>query len=374
MMNRHDTPALKSQSFYSDGPWNATLLRGKLSRLVLGVVLVLSGSACTTVSYYAQAVNGHFKLMAGREPIDELIASEDTDETLKAKLQLLIDARKYASETLHLPSNDSYSSYVDTGRDYVTWNVVAAPEFSLVPKTWCFPVAGCVSYRGYFKEASAQAFSDELKEQGFDVIVGGALAYSTLGWFDDPLVNTMMRGSNLRLIGTLFHELAHQKLYVKDDSNFNEAYASFVEQQGVRQWLADHEKDSSIPGYDAYLQRQVDFNELLQATRKKLVALYREEKPEGDLRLAKQDVFEQMRADYLLLKESWNGYKGYDNWFNRELNNARLVAVSTYRMWVPAFSAIFEETGGFTAFYERAAEIGAMTKPERTEILRGYLP
>ena len=347
--------------------------RFRLLMMWTSLPILLGLSGCGTMGYYAQAVNGHFKLMSARQSVDDLLKSEETDDTLRKKLQLLIDAREYASTELGLPQNDSYSTYVDTGRDYVTWNVVAAPEFSLSPKTWCFPIAGCVSYRGYFAEEEAEAYAGKLLEEGFDVVVGGASAYSTLGWFDDPLVNTMMRGGDLRLIGTLFHELAHQKLYIKDDSNFNEAYASFVEQQGVRQWLADNGKEDSIPAYDAYLQRQVDFGDLLQATRTELINLYRQTLPETALRVGKAKLFDEMRANYETLKVSWDGYSGYDNWFSRELNNARLVSVATYRMWVPAFSAMFREAGNFENFYKLAADTGALEKSARIEKLKAYL-
>ena len=338
------------------------------------LMLLSLQTACSSVAYYAQAVNGHFKIMNARQPINKLIDSPDTDETLREKLILLKDARVYASSELALPSNDSYSSYVETGRDYVTWNVVASPEFSLNPKTWCFPVAGCVTYRGYFAEEKAQAYADALKQQGFDAIVGGASAYSTLGWFEDPLLDTMIRGGDLRLLGILFHELAHQKLYVKDDSTFNEAFASFVEQAGVRQWLLDNNQQERIKGYDDYLQRQLDFGDLLSATRKELVELYQQELNESDKRAAKTAVFDNLRSNYQKLKEKWNGYSGYDGWFKRELNNARLISVATYRKWVPAFNSIFEEQGkDFEAFYRASKELSELPFAERNNKLQVYL-
>jgi len=348
-----------------------------MNRLTLILCLVvlcgatLSLAGCTTVSYYAQAVNGHLKLMRARQSIDELLASSETDEELRRKLELLRDARVYAAESLKLPQNDSYSTYVKTGRQYVTWNVVAAPEFSLTPRTWCFPVAGCVSYRGYFAEERARAYADYLKGEQYDVSVGGALAYSTLGWFEDPLLDTMMRGSDIRLVSTLFHELAHQKLYVQDDSNFNEAYASFIEQAGVRQWLSDNGRAETIPAYDAFLERQFDFGELLKSSRGELVSLYAQSMPENDMRVAKAALFDSMRDNYATLKTTkWDGYSGYDNWFKRDLNNARLIAVATYRKWVPAFEELFnQQDQDFVRFYDEAKRLANLPFKQRREKL-----
>jgi len=336
--------------------------------------LLMVQTGCSSVAYYAQAIDGHFEIMNARQSITDLIDAPDTDEELRKKLVLLRDARVYATTKLDLPNNKSYSSYADTGRDYVTWNVVASPEFSLQAKSWCFPVAGCVTYRGYFAEEKAQKYASELSTQGFDAIVGGATAYSTLGWFEDPLLNTMIKGGDLRLIGVLFHELAHQKLYVKDDSSFNEAFASFVEQAGVRQWLKDKDEADRVAAYDAYLQRQIDFGELLSSTRAELVDLYKSEFSETQMRTEKAAVFTKMQENYQLLKESWNGYSGYDGWFKREINNARLISVATYRKWVPAFAALYEEEGSqFTAFYDAARKLAALPRQARDKKLQSYL-
>ncbi len=340
--------------------------------LLATVGLLLSG--CSTVGYYSQAVGGHLKLMSARQPIDKLLASEDTDPELRRQLQTLVDARQFAVEQLHLPDNDSYSTYVATGRSAVTWNVVATDEFSMQARTWCFPIAGCVSYRGYFDRADAQAYADELEAQSFDVTIGGASAYSTLGWFDDPILDTMLRGGDVRYVGTLFHELAHQVLYVKDDSNFNEAFASFVEQLGIRQWLEHTDEGGRIERYDTSLQRAEGFVNLLKDTREDLVELYAQDIPPADKRQRKQEVFDNMRSEYELLKQSWEGYAGYDNWFKRDLNNARLVAVATYRRFVPAFYAMYEEAGReLPAFYELAEEVAALDAESRQSRMLSYL-
>ena len=330
--------------------------------------------SCSSIGYYSQAVTGHLKLMSAREPIDELLKSESTDPELRKKLQTLVDARLFAIDTLKLPANKSYTTYAATGRKAVTWNVVAAEEFSLKPKTWCFPIAGCVSYKGYFKEQAAKDYAAILAAEQYDVTVGSASAYSTLGWFDDPVLDTMLRGGDIRFVGTLFHEMAHQVLYVKDDSNFNEAFASFVEQQGVRIWLEARGEAERINQYDAYLKRSEDFNQLLKVTQSDLRELYAQELNSEQKRERKKAVFEKMQEGYSSLKESWDGYAGYDGWFSRELNNARLLSVATYQKWVPAFEAIYNEQGkSMENFYTAATKLSELPKNEREDSLSIYL-
>ena len=213
-----------------------TLLRSVIARLHyyrlrLPVLLVLATalSGCGTVGYYSQIITGHMKIVMGKESVEKIVANEETDDLTRQRLQLALRAREFAIKELALPDTKSYTTFYDTGRDFVTWNVVAAPEFSFSPKTWCFPVAGCVSYRGYYAEADAKAYADSLAaDGGMDVAVGGATAYSTLGWFSDPLLNTMLNRSESGLVALLFHEMAHQKIYVGDDSKFNESFAGFV--------------------------------------------------------------------------------------------------------------------------------------------------
>ena len=344
-----------------------------VSRLILSAgVLALSG--CSSIGYYSQAVTGHLKLMSARQSIEKLLAADDTDPELKGKLQTLIDARQYAVTSLHLPENDSYNTYVETGKRAITWNVVATEEFSMLPNTWCFPVAGCVNYRGYYDREDAEKFAASLADQSYDITIGGASAYSTLGWFDDPVFDTMLRGEDVRYVGTLFHELAHQLLYVKDDSNFNEAFASFVEQVGVRSWLEDKQQADRIEGYDASLKRAGEFVGLLKTTREALLELYTQSLSAELMRERKQLVFDEMREDYELLKASWNDYKGYDGWFRRELNNARLVAVSTYRRYIPAFDAMYKEVGSdLQRFYLRAEEVAEQPSEERQATMLEYL-
>lgn len=343
-------------------------------RLIGLLVVLLGTTGCSTVSYYSQAVGGHLKLMRAREPIDKLLSSDSTDAELRTKLQTLVDARQYAVDKLSLPQNDSYNTYVETGRRYVTWNVVAAEEFSLRAKTWCFPVAGCVNYKGYFAEEDAKAYAEELKEQNLDVNIGGASAYSTLGWFDDPVLDTMLSGGDIRYVGTLFHELAHQLLYVKDDSNFNEAFASFVEQEGIRIWLTDRDEVDRIERYNAFLGRSADFSALLKSTREALLAVYNDDTTDEVKRAGKQAALDDMQTNYQALKKSWNDYAGYDGWFSREVNNARLVSVATYRKFIPAFAAMYVDANReLPAFYEKAKALADMPAEQRRVELNGYL-
>jgi predicted aminopeptidase len=335
---------------------------------------VLALGSCSSVGYYSQAVTGHLKLMSARQSIEKLLAAEDTDPELRGKLQTLVDARQYAVKSLGLPENDSYNTYVETGRRAITWNVVATEEFSMSPNTWCFPVAGCVSYRGYFDLHDAEKFAASLADKSYDITIGGASAYSTLGWFDDPVFDTMLRGDDLRYVGTLFHELAHQVLYVKDDSNFNEAFATFVEQLGVRLWLQDQQQAERIEGYDVSLDRAAEFVELLKHTREALLELYKQPLTAAVKRKRKQLVFDGMREEYELLKATWGDYKGYDGWFRRELNNARLIAVATYRRYVPAFYAMYDEVGrDLQLFYSLAEEVSALPADQRRAVMAKYL-
>jgi len=222
---------------------NNALVTGKRIAPTLalaGMIGLLAG--CSTVGYYSQIVSGHMRIVMGKRPLAEIASDETIDDSIKRRLDLAQRARLFGIEQLNLPNNESYTSFYDTGQEYVTWNVVAAEEFSLNPHNWCFPIAGCVSYRGYYSKEDAESYAAGFKEQGFDVTVNGATAYSTLGWFEDPLLNTMLDRSDPSIASLLFHELAHQQLYVGDDSTFNESFASFVEKEGLKQWQKNEQQ------------------------------------------------------------------------------------------------------------------------------------
>jgi predicted aminopeptidase len=245
------------------------------------------------------------------------------------------------------------------------WNVVATPEFSVEPRRWCFPVAGCVAYRGYFAEAKARAQAERLARRGDDVAVGGVATYSTLGRLPDPVFNTMLGWAEVRFVGTIFHELAHERLYVAGDSEFSEAFASVVEQEGLRQWLLARGDVGGIERLDDSAAREAEFAALLRSARERLGRLYASGADAGTLRIEKQREFGRLKFEYTLLRARWGGYAGYDGWFARTLNNAHLAAVATYHDCVPGLRRELAAAGSLPAFYQRAAELAALPLEER---------
>ena len=361
---------------------NNALVTGKRIAPTLalaGMIGLLAG--CSTVGYYSQIVSGHMRIVMGKRPLAEIASDETIDDSIKRRLDLAQRARLFGIEQLNLPNNESYTSFYDTGQEYVTWNVVAAEEFSLNPHNWCFPIAGCVSYRGYYSKEDAESYAAGFKEQGFDVTVNGATAYSTLGWFEDPLLNTMLDRSDPSIASLLFHELAHQQLYVGDDSTFNESFASFVEKEGLKQWQKNEQQvnpqiDQSEMAKELEVRkrRQKEFIALLTSTRDSLAELYESASEPDEMRQKKKQRFEQMRVDYAALKASWDDYPGYDQWMSQEMNNARLVAVATYNDYVPAFEVLFKESGSsFDQFYVAALELSKLPLEDRTAEMQKLL-
>ncbi|MGH8355050.1 MAG: aminopeptidase, partial [Pseudomonas sp.] len=279
----------------------------------------------------------------------------------------------FASTGLGLPDNRSYRLYADIGRPYVLWNLFAAPEFSLAPETHCFPIAGCVAYRGYYRLGRARGAAALLRQQGLETYVGGVEAYSTLGWFDDPILSSMLHWDDDRLVAVIFHELAHQQLYVRDDTAFNESFASFVEREGLRQWRRGRGLAAAEPGR---LQQREQFTALVLATRARLERLYASGLPPGELRPRKAAEFERLRADYRRLRErQWGGVGRYDAWVEGPLNNAKLLPFGLYERWVPAFAALFAQAGGdWATFYGRVRELGKLPPAAREEALQALQP
>jgi predicted aminopeptidase len=343
-----------------------------MSALLLVTVAILIFAACSSeLGYYSQCVQGHFGILARRQPIDQVLADPTATPELKEKLALVLRIRDFASRELLLPDNGSYRCYVDLKRPEVVWNVVAAPEFSLRPRQWCFPVAGCVTYRGYYSRDGAQAMFDSLQGQGDDVHLYGVDAYSTLGWFDDPVLNTFVDQSEARIAGLIFHELAHQKIYLKNDSSFNEAFAEAVAQEGVARWLSHEGRPDDLAGWQVSLRRDEQFVGLLQEARTRLEALYADGGDAGEKRAGKARIFDELGLAYLRLKESWGGYAGYDRWFATPLNNARLASVSTYRSQLPGFQALLQKEGGdLAAFYRTVTAIGELPDDARHDRMR----
>jgi predicted aminopeptidase len=338
----------------------SSLLRRLASRAACCLALV-SASGC----YLVQAAGGQLEVMSRSRPIDAVLEDAEVPEPTREQLRLLSEAREFAAGQLGLPAGDSYRDYAELDRPYAVWNLVAVPEFSLAPRRWCFPVAGCVSYLGYFAESDAEAAARKFRHQGFDVAVGGVAAYSTLGRLPDPVYSTMLRWRESRLVGTVFHELAHQRLYVKNDSAFNEAFASVVEEEGVRRWFTERGDEPALTDYEARLEREAEFTELLRRSRARLAALYAEAGPAEETRVEKQREFGRLKFEYAQLRDRWNGYGGYDQWFARPLNNAHLAAVATYHDCVPGLRRELESTGSLPGFYRRAEELASLPRAER---------
>lgn len=341
-------------------------------RNILGLMALLTIiTGCSNAAYYSQAVQGHLSIMAARQPIDKVLNDEALTEKRREQLLQAQVIRRYASDALHLPDNKSYTSYVELGRSSVVFNAVITPKYSLTPVKWCFPVAGCVSYRGYYDKQDAVAFSETFASSEYDRYVGGSRAYSTLGWFDDPLTSPMLDSGELLLAQVIFHELSHQQLYIKNDTAFNEAFASAVGEAGVIQWLSA-QKPELLPRYQRYLTRKSAFNALLANTAQQLRNHYRKEQPKIELQAGKDAILKDLRQDYETLKASWNGYTGFDNWFKKPVNNSRLALVSVYRDLIPDFDRWLQAcNGGFKDFYQTIATFENLNKTDRLQKLQG---
>ncbi|MBZ9784544.1 aminopeptidase [Pseudomonas sp. REP124] len=344
-------------------------LLDRVFRVLFPGALLLLLNGCSTVSYYSQLASGQLQLLRAREPVSEVIADDHRDEKLRAHLAQSQKARTFASQQLHLPDNQSYRLYADIGRPYVVWNVFVTPEFSLKPQNHCFPIAGCVAYRGYYSQSAARGEAALQRLQGMDVTIGGVEAYSTLGWFNDPIMSSMMNWGDERLATLIFHELAHQRVYVKDDTEFNESFATFVEQEGTRQWRAFR---GLAPDSGDQLKRRDQFTQLILDTRARLEQLYTLPLPPDQMRQRKAAEFERLRSEYRQLRDSqWAGDKRYDAWINAPMNNARLLPFGLYDQWVPAFAGLFRQVGGdWVAFYAEAQKLGAMPIEERKVALK----
>jgi predicted aminopeptidase len=330
----------------------------------LGALLFVSG--CVSLEYYAQAVGGHLEVMRLAVPIEERLREADTPETLRAKLTKVLAIREFASREIALPDNGSYRRYADIGRPFVVWNVFAAPEFSVKPLESCFLFAGCVSYRGFYSEEAAQRHAASLAGQGHDVHVGGVAAYSTLGWFSDPVLSTFIHYPEPEIARIVFHELAHQVVYLKGDTMFNESFAAMVEEEGVRRWLEREGTPAQRAAYQDSRRRRSEFVALVSKYRAELAAFYdRPDQPE-EKRAGKRRLLAAMQDEYLALKASWSGFAGYDRLMARGANNALLASIASYAELVPAFRALLaQEHDDLSAFYAAVRELARLEKSER---------
>jgi predicted aminopeptidase len=337
----------------------------------LVAILLLGG--CATLNYYSQAINGHMDMIHRAQPIERVLADPDADDSLKRKLGEVMRIRKFASQELGLPDNGTFRRYADLQRPYEVWNVFAAPEFSTQPKEWCYLLLGCASYRGYFSQDTAETAALDLRHERYDTYVSGVPAYSTLGWFDDPVLNTFVNYPDAQLAALIFHELAHQVVYVPGDTLFNESFAVAVEREGTRRWLSWSGTENQRANFEAIEKRRQDFAALVERYRTQLAEIYAAAIPDDMKRVRKAKAFRAMQAEYQHLKSSWNGFAGYDRWFSQQLNNAQLASASLYTQMVPAFQQLLTEKGGdLPRFYRAVKDIGALPEGERLAALQRF--
>ncbi len=335
------------------------------------VFLLICVAGCQSIGYFKQAVSGQMQMFANQQPLSKLIADPKTSPTLKEKFELILALRQFAQTNLNLETGGHYLSYVDLHRSNAVWNVYAAPELSLKPKSWWFPIVGSVTYRGYFSEAAAQKYGTKMRKQGLDVLVGGVDAYSTLGWFKDPVLNTFVGDSERRLAALIFHELAHQRVFIAGDTTFNEAFATAVAEEGLRRWLADKNDPVAAGKYQTELQRKKQFITLVRNARDQLEATYEDSSlRDATKREMKAAIFIQLQKDYAKIKEGWGGYRGYDDWFGDSLNNAKLNTVATYYDLVPVFHQLIQNNGGrLEKFFAEVKNYSRFSKTARHQML-----
>ena len=364
---------------------------GRLNRLPVLLALALVSAlapGCHTAGYYAQAVHGHCRILARREPVEQVLARNDLDPQTRRKLERTLDIRAFAESGLGLPGLAHYRTYADLGRPYVVWNVYASPAFSVEPKRWWYPVVGGLSYRGYFSEAAARACASRWEARGYDTAVAGIDAYSTLGWFRDPLLDTFLDNEDLDLAALLFHELAHQRLFVRGDTRFNEAFATALAEEGVRRWLDSQGTAAErLAGWNNRLARRHAFVALAQQTREELKAFYaaRQAPARGEglsaveragLEAGKAAILDRLMERHDHLKTSWPAGRNFDRWFEQPVNNARLNTLATYFDWVPAFHRFLEEGcgGDIERFLDGVERAGRLDRKRRHAWVESWLP
>lgn len=334
------------------------------------MVVTLLGSGCATVSWYGQAVHGQLDLLCRREPIIQLINDSSTDPELHRRLVMVLEMREFASEQLGLPDSGSYSHYADLERDAAVWNVIAAERFEMEARTWCYPIAGCLAYRGYFNRDRATAYAERLNRRGYDVAVSPAVAYSTLGWFADPVLNTMLAWDDARLAGFIFHELAHEGLFVPGATEFNEAYATVVEREGVRRWLNARQDDALLAEWERDQMLTAALVGILLDTRQALIELYARDLSPAETGRLKVEIFDRLRMKIRGLGERHQTDR-FSGWLTRDLNNAHLVAIATYESGTAAFEQLLSGCDGdLECFHDRVGELAAASGDVRREFLR----
>jgi predicted aminopeptidase len=342
--------------------------RSGLAKVLVASVSAAALTACSSIGYYGHLARGEYGLLAARRPIERVVADPAVAEAVKARLRVAGQARTFASVQLHLPRNASYTQYADLHRPFATWNVFAAAEFSVDAVKRCYLLVGCLDYRGYFEQGRAEAEAARLQAQGLEIWIGGSAAYSTLGWFADPILNTMLRRDDDELAATIFHELAHQVVFVNGDTEFNESFATFVQREGLDQWRRSRglspEADQEQARDDAVARLVVD-------TRERLRNVYASALPVDAKRQRKREEIESLRREYHRLRDAqWHGKGGYDEWIDAPINNAKLLPFGLYHRSVPAFAALFERQGhDWSAFYAAVRQLATLAPPAREQAL-----
>jgi predicted aminopeptidase len=338
-----------------------------LCRQITTMLIVFLLSGCASINYYSQSIQGQFEVLQKRQRINDVLVNNNISNALRSKLNIVLELRAFSVHQLNLPNNNSYLSYADLERDYVIWNIFATEEFSLEPVSWCYLFVGCLSYRGYFSKSDALQHASEMEKQGYDIYLGGVSAYSTLGWFDDPVLNTMVRWNDIRLATVMFHELAHQQLYIKNDTEFNEAYADAVAHIGVTRWLEQHPDTNLLKEYEQSQHQEKEFIDLIMRYKSILADIYGS--AENGKRKRKKLAFQQMRNEYLEISKTWRK-DIYKKWFSTDINNAKLAAIVTYRKYVPAFIDIYGKLKkDLLKFYSYNKSLSNCKPMKRIEIL-----
>lgn len=345
-------------------------MRTILARLgLISCLLLFTG--CSSIAYLSHTASGHLQLMSKRQSIASVLEQQSTSLQTRQALKSVQDIRKFASESLGLPDNKSYTHYVDLQRDYVTWVVFAAPELSLQPVSWCFWIVGCVPYRGYFAQEKAAKFADQLSAKGLEVYTSPVAAYSTLGWFSDPVLSSMLNRGVVATADTIFHELAHQQLYIKDDTDFNEAFATAVARAGVRDWLVSISKHELLKRYEQSLAKKDQIYDGIQTLRQQLKDVYASSESVADKRKQKELALHSYRQTTTELINKWQQADRYRAWALQDINNAKLNAISTYQDLTSDFLALLEVCNNeYSKFYKVVASTQKLEKIERRKYLR----
>jgi len=343
-------------------------------RTFFSLTILLLLNACSDFGYYWHTSTGHIALMNQRVYIDNILEDPDLDPKFRERLLLVKAIRVFSVETLALPESGSYNNYVQLDRAYALQNLFAAAEFSTDLYLWCYPIVGCAGYRGYYDAEMLASYVEQLKAQNFDTYVGNVPAYSTLGWFDDPVLSSFIYWPDYRLAGLLFHELSHQRIYIKNDTQFNESLAVAVQQAGTELWLKTSQHGQQLEEYRRWIEYQGEVITLIKETRETLAELYRSDDDEVSMREQKQLILAGSRDNYAALALRLNYRDGFANWFAGNLNNARLGSVSAYHAQTPAFLAILKaQNYDFEAFFKTVESISKLDKSARDGCLALWL-